>query len=108
MGADDNEKKAGDLLANPMPSQPLNNPPPVERSLADEPHRYFLTKRGVHIFIPAGAEIGETVHTWAQRGNGDSLPELVKDEVVALANATSTAGWASIGAQKSSGRTQNW
>jgi hypothetical protein len=89
MEADEKEKKDGDQLANPMPPQQLD--PPVAPSLAEETHRYFLTKRGVHLFIPGGAEMGEAVHTWAPRGDGESLPGLVKDEIVALANATSTA-----------------
>jgi hypothetical protein len=87
--ADNNEQKAGDLLANPMPAPTLD--PPVKRSPAAETHRYFLTKRGVHLFIPGGAEIGETVHTWTPQGDGEPLPVLVRDEIVALANATSTA-----------------
>jgi hypothetical protein len=87
--ADNNEQKAGDLLANPMLAPTLD--PPVKRSSAAETHRYFLTKRGVHLFIPGGAEIGETVHTWTPQGDGEPLPVLVRDEIVALANATSTA-----------------
>jgi len=49
----------------------------------DPPHRYYLTKRGFNLYIPAGAEIGDVVSSHGEDGN------LVVDEIVALANATS-------------------
>ncbi|GAB7327513.1 hypothetical protein MBLNU13_g11380t1 [Cladosporium sp. NU13] len=58
--------------------------PPSPETL-DPPHRYFLTKRGVNLFIPAGAEIGDAV---SSHGEDDNMEE---DEIVALANATSIA-----------------
>jgi len=51
----------------------------------DPPHRYYLTKRGVNLFIPAGAEIGDVVSSHDE----DGIMEV--DEIVALANATSIA-----------------
>ena len=56
----------------------------------DPIHQYYLTKKGVNLFIPAGAEIGDVVHTLVARDDGgDSGVEL--DEIVALANATRVA-----------------
>jgi len=49
------------------------------------PHRYYLTKRGVNLFIPAGAEIGDAVRSHGEDGSVEM------DEIVALANATSIA-----------------
>jgi hypothetical protein len=51
----------------------------------DPPHRYFLTKRGANLFIPAGAQIGDVVSSHSEDGS------LEVDEIVALANATSVA-----------------
>jgi hypothetical protein len=51
----------------------------------DPPHRYYLTKRGVNLLIPAGAEIGDVVSSHGEDGS------LEVDEIVALANATSVA-----------------
>jgi hypothetical protein len=51
----------------------------------DPPHQYYLTKRGVNLFIPAGAEIGDVVSSHGDDGS------LELDEIVALANATSIA-----------------
>lgn len=56
--------------------------PPSPQTL-DPPHRYFLTKRGVSLFIPAGAEIGDVVSSHGEDGS------MEEDEIVALANATS-------------------
>ena len=58
--------------------------PPSPQTL-DPPHRYFLTKRGVNLFIPAGAEIGDVVSSHGE----DGIME--EDEILALANATSIA-----------------
>jgi hypothetical protein len=61
----------------------LAHPPGPET--IDPPHRYYLTKRGVNLFIPAGAKIGDAVSSHGEDGN------LEVDEIVALANATSAA-----------------
>lgn len=58
--------------------------PPSPQTL-DPPHRYFLTKRGINLFIPAGAEIGDVVSSHGEDGIMDD------DEIIALANATSIA-----------------
>lgn len=57
-----------------------HNPGPMT---LDPPHRYYLTKRGVNLFIPAGADIGDVVSSHKEDGN------MEVDEIVALANATS-------------------
>lgn len=49
----------------------------------DPPQTYYLTKRGVNLFIPAGADIGDVVSSHNEDGN------MEVDEIVALANATS-------------------
>lgn len=59
-----------------------HNPGPMT---LDPPHRYYLTKRGVNLLIPAGAEIGDVVSSHGEDGS------LEVDEIVALANATSVA-----------------
>lgn len=67
---DGNLYTAGGLAHNPGPMT------------LDPPHRYYLTKRGVNLFIPAGAEIGDVVSSHGE----DGIME--EDEIVALANAT--------------------
>lgn len=58
----------------------------------DPIHQYYLTKKGVNLFIPAGAEIGDVVHSLVSQDNGeDGSVEL--DEIVALASATSIEDW---------------
>jgi len=53
----------------------------------DPPHRYYLTKRGANLFIPAGADIGDMVRSHVfDEGNDQGSVEL--DEIVVLANAT--------------------
>lgn len=61
-------------------------------TVAAQPHQYYLTKRGVNLFIPAGAEIGDVVHSLVPWEGGDNGSVLEVDEIVALANATSLAG----------------
>ena len=51
------------------------------------PHQYYLTKRGVNLFIPAGADIGDVVRSHVFEDN-DEQSSTVLDEIVALANAT--------------------
>jgi hypothetical protein len=49
-----------------------------------------MTKRGVNLFIPGGANVGDVVHTLvAHDGNPDGIME--PDEIYDLANATSVA-----------------
>jgi len=51
------------------------------------PHRYYLTKRGANLFIPAGADIGDMVRSHvSDEDNEEGSVEL--DKIVALANAT--------------------
>ena len=71
---DGNLYTAGGLAHNPGPMT------------LDPPHRYYLTKRGVSLFIPAGAEIGDVVSSHGE----DGIME--EDEIIALANAISIAG----------------
>jgi hypothetical protein len=66
-------------LANPKP--PLQISPP---------HRYYLTKKGDNIFVPAGAEIGDSVHSHTDEDECE-FDGMQLDEIVALANATSIA-----------------
>lgn len=61
----------------------LAHPPGPET--IDPPHRYYLTKRGANLFIPAGAEIGDIVSSHGEDGTMEA------DEIVALANVTSVA-----------------
>jgi hypothetical protein len=46
-----------------------------------------LTKRGIHFFIPAGADIGDVVRSHVFPDNGEEA-SVELDEIVALANAT--------------------
>jgi hypothetical protein len=56
----------------------------------DPPHQFYMTKRGVNLFIPGGANVGDVVHTLvAHDGNPDGIME--PDEIYDLANATSVA-----------------
>lgn len=70
---DGNLYTAGGLALNPGPMT------------LDPPHRYYLTKRGVNLFIPAGAEVGDAVSSHGEDGIVED------DEIIALANATSIA-----------------
>lgn len=60
----------------------IPDPPQV-----DPPHQYFLTKKGVNLFIPAGADIGDIVRSHVFEEN-DEEGRMELDEIVALANAT--------------------
>lgn len=51
------------------------------------PHQYYLTKRGVNLFIPAGAEIGSIVRSRVFEDDSEE-GSVELDEIVALANAT--------------------
>lgn len=53
----------------------------------DPPHQYYLTKRGVNLFIPAGADVGDVVRSHVFKDNGEE-GSMELDEIVALANAT--------------------
>jgi hypothetical protein len=70
---DGNLYTAGGLAHNPGPMT------------LDPPHRYYLTRRGVKLFIPAGAEIGDVVSSHGEDGIMED------DKIIALANATSIA-----------------
>lgn len=59
-------------------------PPPLQ---VDPPHQYYLTKRGANLFIPAGADIGDVVHSHVSLDD-DEEGSVELDEIVALANAT--------------------
>ena len=56
--------------------------------IADDPHQYYLTKRGLNVFVPRGAEIGHVLHL-ARALDDHGKVEFELDEVVAHANATS-------------------
>jgi hypothetical protein len=79
---DGNEKQLGDKDANYVP---MTLDPPT----GDQQQNYYLTKRGIKLLVPGGAEIGTAVHTWTARDGEELHSELVEDEIVALANATS-------------------
>lgn len=75
MKVDDNIYTASGLATIPDPPQ------------VDPPHQYFLTKRGVNLFIPAGADIGDTVRSHVFDDDAEEA-RMELDEIVALANAT--------------------
>lgn len=82
--------KAG--LATPVSTTTLLVPtstrgPQSKRTPAiEDPHEYYWTKQGRHLFIPGGADIGDIVHTPAQ-GEGDSIV-FDQDEIISHANST--------------------
>lgn len=75
VGLDGNLENSGGLAHPPSPWT------------LDPPHRYFLTKRGVNLFTPAGADIGDVVSSHGEDGG------IEEDEIVALAHATSDASF---------------
>lgn len=54
----------------------------------DGPHQYYLTKRGVNLFIPHGEDVGDVVYS--PRSLHDDKMAFERDEIVALGNATTS------------------
>lgn len=66
----------------------------VERSDAlqeDQPHQYYITKRGTNLFMPSGAEIGDLVYS-PRSLDGENGTNFDLDKIVARGNATTFEG----------------